>query len=37
MLQWKNARLMALLVTLGSFAAAFGNLSWLGRLLNLSW
>jgi len=29
MLQWKNARLIALLVTLGSFAAAFGNWGWL--------
>jgi len=28
MLQWKNARLIALLVTLGSLAAAFGNWGW---------
>lgn len=28
MLQWKNARLVALLVTLGSLAAAFGNWGW---------
>ena len=28
MLQWKNARLIGLLVTLGSLAAAFGNWGW---------
>jgi len=28
MLQWKNARLIGLLVSLGSLAAAFGNWGW---------
>lgn len=28
MLQWKNARLIALLVALGSLAAAAGNWGW---------
>jgi len=28
MLQWKNARLAWLLVTLGSLSAAFGNWGW---------
>ena len=28
MLQWKNARLIGILVTLGSLAAAFGNWGW---------
>lgn len=37
MLQWKNARLAALLVSLGTIAVAGGNLGWLGRLLNLGW
>lgn len=35
MLQWKNARLVFLLVTLGSLAAAFGNWGW--KLLNWGW
>jgi hypothetical protein len=35
MLQWKNARLIALVVVLGSLAAAFGNLGW--RFFNLGW
>jgi hypothetical protein len=34
MLQWKNARLIALLVSLGSLAAAFGNWGW---LFNWGW
>lgn len=37
MLQWKNPRFVALLVTLGSLAAAGGNLGWLGKLFNLGW
>lgn len=37
MLQWKHARLVALLVSLGAIAVAGGNLGWLGRLLNLGW
>jgi len=28
MLQWKNARLVGLLVALGCLAAAFGNWGW---------
>ena len=28
MLQWKNARLVGLLVTLGSISSAFGNWHW---------
>ena len=35
MLQWKNARLIALLVTLGTLAAAFGNWGW--ETLNWGW
>lgn len=36
MLQWKNARLIALLVSLGSLAAAGGNWGWLD-LFNWGW
>jgi hypothetical protein len=28
MLQWKNARLIGILVTLGTLATAFGNWGW---------
>jgi hypothetical protein len=35
MLQWKNARLIGVLVALGSLAAAFGNWGW--EFFNWSW
>jgi hypothetical protein len=35
MLQWRNARLVGVLVTLGVLAAAFGNWGW--EYFNWGW